>query len=253
MYPVVFNRREICQLTIEEFQNLKSIVHFWGLSWEEQSGEFVGRFINISLRVIGLDRRESIRLNQLLTHTGINITTEKFENNPTLSVFHIDSYKHLLTIETAGKTISFNPNNGPFRNTKEWVYKGISVPEFSDEVKVYMKLGEKSKMEWICYVILQMFNNNSPNDISSIPVEKYKSLLQIVLTPINPSFASYQLNAEWPTSPPHYKTKQHEQTETINPFKHKHASQSTRFDPFKPRKNHKDTRVINPFFKNKTP
>src|SRR5690349_20210923 len=125
MYPVIFNRKELCRLSIDEFKNLKSVVHFWGMDWEEQSREFIGRLSGHFIRVIGLNRKELKSLQQLLSHTGINFVKEKVDRPVTLSIFTTESVRQPLTIETSGKIYPFTLNDGPYPSTKEWVSKGI--------------------------------------------------------------------------------------------------------------------------------
>lgn len=250
MYQVFFNRKEICRLTIDELQALKAVSVFWGMDWNDTSNRLSGRLSDKSFRIVGLNHKESNRLNQLLSHTNASLSPSPHSNTLVLSIFRDTDPKMFIRVESDNGVYDYTNQSGDFPTTMDWVYKRFNPDQSAKEMKIFWNPEQCEEIsEWIAYLILCCSHKESPDVLDVIPREKYESLLRKVLTPINPVLSSYQLRTSWPELPLITKTEDERKAEPIDPFKYNHDSTPTKFNPFKNKPNKSETKVINPFFK----
>ncbi len=249
MYSVLYNRKEVCRLPLEELHALKQIAGFWGLSWEDESNQLFGRFSNYRIRIIGLNQKEFNRLNHLLMHTSVTLSKNTQREDLILSIFREEN-QHTVTVESNGNIYNYRQKRGPYSNTKDWIYKGFQSGYLYEDVRVYWDPNQCEDItEWLTYLILQSNINESMALTESISTNLYESLLKKVLSRINKTLSSYQLQPSWPDKPSFSESSEQKEADPINPFKPNLSTPPTKFDPFKNKNKRRDTKVINPFFK----
>ncbi|MCF6136900.1 hypothetical protein [Pseudalkalibacillus berkeleyi] len=252
MHRVSYNRRELCMLPIDELEALKQIAVFWGLIWNESEQDLVGGLSNYTIRIIGLNKKEFNRLNQLLKHTDVSLsTTHKNEEHLVLSSFREPDSVSYLSVESDQDVYEYRKQKGPFKSTLDWVYKGFNPIITNRDTKVYWNPNQCEEIaEWLTYLILQTCQSESANHPLSITTSTYENLLRKVLAPINPALSSYQLQPSWPEKPKFLiPPEEQKQGEPINPFKNNTNSETSKINPFKKQNKNAETKVINPFFR----
>ncbi|WP_349410303.1 hypothetical protein [Pseudalkalibacillus sp. SCS-8] len=251
MYPVFFNRKELCRLPINELQAMKQIVIFWGLVWENRYNELKGHLNGQTVCVIGLSPKENLRLNQLLKHTDLTLSSKEGPADLTISLIEKKDPNLFLLVEADGYQFSYENKVGPYRSTKDWIFKMFHMNIPTNNMKIYWNPDRLEDLtEWLTYLVLQWGSGGSTQDISSIPPETYESLLRKVLTPINPHLSSFQLHTTWPEKPSLERPETEKKAPPFDPFKYMNNSNPTsKMDPFKQTNKKNETKIINPFYR----
>ncbi|MGP4082408.1 hypothetical protein ACTWQL_21185 [Pseudalkalibacillus sp. R45] len=247
MYSVSFNRKEICKLSLEALQVLKQTAIFWGLGWDDARNELTGSLADITIRIIGLNKKELNRLIRALEHTQVSVTTQPCHADLTLSIFQESKRELSMRLECKNEVYKFDPVMEPFISVPDMVYKRFAPEMHSDEIKVYWNPGSGINIsEWLSYLILQTSHHETTDTLYDVEQKMYEKLVREVLVPINPFLSSYQLRHYWPDMPSPGHSLGHGNEKPIDPFKNMKNGASSQINPFKEKPSAPPS-TINPF------
>lgn len=249
MKKIYFQDQQLCDLPTHRVELLKLLLPYWGLKID---GEVIfGTLEARTYALEGLSDPLTKRLDALLAHTGLQRVPGV---RPRISAALDSQAAAPIAVYTPEKTFYLKPLRKETTDVQTWIHKRIWLPEKTETIRVVCHRREKPLVaEWLAYLLLQHFLQQTFQPLSTISYETYTNFVQRVLSPINPVLAEAQQtlqqpeHGDWPELPK--KNQNKEENQVFQPFKSSSSSQASPIQPFTRRNTGSSRKKIDPFRK----
>ncbi|MBH0170586.1 hypothetical protein [Fictibacillus sp. 18YEL24] len=196
MRPIWYQNQKVCELSSIEYEALCLLLPYWGLQISDDGETISGALSTFMFGIQGLSQKKVKELDQLLSHTGIRITTDdhvKCDHR-----FYVDfhsGHPMPLALNTPEKQLYYLNPSPTFRlPVQAGIHKGITLKRKDGPLFLAVQPSYEEKVvEWICYLVIQTFLRVSFESLSSVSESTFFSCASKILKPINTYFAAAQI------------------------------------------------------------
>ncbi len=196
MRPIWYQDQKVCELSSIEYEALCLLLPYWGLQISEDGETITGALSTFMFGIQGLSQKKVKELDQLLSHTGIRVTTDdhvKCDHR-----FYVDfhsGHPMPLALNTPEKQLYYlNPSPSFRLPVQAGIHKGITLKRKDGPLFLAVQPSyEEQIVEWISYLVIQTFLRVSFESLSSVSEATFFSCANKILKPINSHFAAVQI------------------------------------------------------------
>ncbi|MBH0155675.1 hypothetical protein IHV10_04800 [Fictibacillus sp. 5RED26] len=196
MRPISYQNQKVCELSSIEYEALCLLLPYWGLQISDDGETISGALSTFMFGIQGLPQKKVKELDQLLSHTGIRVTTDdhvKCDHR-----FYVDfhsGHPMPLALNTPEKQLYYLNPSPTFRlPVQAGIHKGITLKRKDGPLFLAVQPSYEGKVvEWISYLVIQTFLRVSFESLSSVSESTFFSCANKILKPINPYFAAAQI------------------------------------------------------------